>query len=298
MDRLVVASLDPFIGALAPGRLHILAGATGTGKTTAALRFLDAGLQRGERAALVTSLRPRDLRALADHLGMSLGMALAEDRILVLYQGSDLATRLGRAGALYSAIDELRVAIDRIAPSRLVIDSIAPFLADDGASAGAIGRLASWLDSLGATTLLTFPGSLDRDYDRRLEPLVQEAAGIFQLSRDPTGELALEAVTVRARGLASLPARITLAHGRDSAVLPSITAGRRPHSMQGEPADPRSSESAATQTGRGGQTHTASTSVPRPVSTSTPGSRPARAEPSSDDGRQRRPFAASCPPRS
>jgi KaiC/GvpD/RAD55 family RecA-like ATPase len=240
MDRQVIASLDPFIDALAPGRVHILTGATGTGKSTAALRFIDAGLRRGESAILVTSLRPRDLRALAEHLGIRLEMALAEERLVIMRHANDLTARLGRAGALYGAIDELRLAVPRAAPGRLVIDSIAPFLADDGASAGAVGRLAAWLDGLGATSILTLPGSLDQDYDRRLEPLVQEAAGIFHLSRDQAGGIALDAVTVRAKSLAPFPSRIRLAPGRDVAALPQEGAARPTRARQEAPSEPGS----------------------------------------------------------
>jgi hypothetical protein len=105
--------------------------------------------------------------------------------------------------------------VDRVAPARLVIDSIVPFLGDDSASGAAIGRLVSWLEPQSATTLITLPGSLDDQYDRRLEPLVQEAAGIFHLSRSATGAVALQAVTVRTKSFAPLPRRIALTPGAE-----------------------------------------------------------------------------------
>ena len=210
LDRQSIASLDAFVGALAERRVHILAGSTGTGKTAVALRFIHAALRRGERGVLVTAMRPGDIRSLATHVGLELESAIAEDRLIILRYGRELTARLGRPGALHSAVDELRALTESITPARIVIDSIAPFLADEGASGAVIARLTAVLEAVAATAIVTVPGRLGDSSDRRLEPLLQDAAAVFHLAPDPDGSIAVEPVTLRATSLEPLPTRILL----------------------------------------------------------------------------------------
>ena len=210
LDRQSIASLDAFVGALAAGRVHILSGSTGTGKTAVSMRFIHAGLRQGERGVLLTAMRPGDIRSLATHVGLELESAIAEDRFVILRHGRELTARLGRPGALHSAVDELRSLTDSIAPARIVIDSIAPFLADEGASAAVIARLTSVLEALAATAIVTVPGRLGDSSDRRLEPLLQDAAAIFHFAADADGSVVVEPVTLRATSLEPLPSRILL----------------------------------------------------------------------------------------
>jgi KaiC/GvpD/RAD55 family RecA-like ATPase len=226
LDRQSIASLDAFVGALAAKRVHILSGSTGTGKTAVSMRFLHAGLRHGERGVLLTAMRPGDIRALATHVGLELEAAIAEDRLVILRHGRELTGRLGRPGALHSAVDELRALTESIVPGRIVIDSIAPFLADEGASAAVIARLTSVLEALGATGIVTVPGRLGDSSDRRLEPLLQDAAAVFHFAAEPDGTVAVEPVTLRATSFAPLPSRITLGrvarNGRPTAQLAPV----------------------------------------------------------------------------
>ena len=68
--RTGVAPLDEQLGGGLPaGRVHLITGGIATGKTTACLHFLGAGVARGEQALLLTSARSRDLRSQATFAG-------------------------------------------------------------------------------------------------------------------------------------------------------------------------------------------------------------------------------------
>ena len=228
LDKQSIASLDAFAGALAPGRVHILSGMTGTGKSAVSLRFIGAGLERWDRALLLTSMRPRDLRSLATFLGLELEAAIAEDRLIILRHGRELSSRLARPGALYGAVDELATVVESIRPERIAIDTVAPFLAGDGASPVAIARLAEMLEIVGATAIVTVPGRVDDAYDRRLDPLVQDAAGIFHLSHEADGSVAVDTVTIRMSSFAPLPSRLTLGRPPTRGILAEERGGSRP----------------------------------------------------------------------
>src|SRR5262245_18447761 len=70
-----VPGLDEILlGGLAPGRVFLLEGNLGTGKTTMALSFLLSGAERGERGLYVTlSETETELRAGAASHGWELG---------------------------------------------------------------------------------------------------------------------------------------------------------------------------------------------------------------------------------
>src|SRR5467141_2854743 len=65
-----IPPLDARLGGAIPGRIHMLSGGPGTGKTTAGPQFLRHGLQLGETVAMLTSDRLADLGSHATHLGM------------------------------------------------------------------------------------------------------------------------------------------------------------------------------------------------------------------------------------
>ena len=191
-----IAPLDDRIGGLAPGRVYVLTGAPGTGKSVACLEFLHAALDEGGTAALLTNDDPSDLLAQGEFLGLDLGAAIAGDRLVLLRYQLDFARRFGRAATPDAAYDELRRLMGGTVPQRLAIDSVTPIVEGGSASGAAIGGLLRFLDELGATSMLTYPGDLAGRYDRRLESLAQRAAAIFHMTvdRDRGGRLDIQKV--------------------------------------------------------------------------------------------------------
>ena len=168
-----------------------------------ALQFANQGLRSGERVLMLTHVCREDLLAHAAHLGIELRGALREDRAFVVRYRPDFARRLARAGSSDHALEDLRHAISNHRPRRLVIDPFSPLLEDGSASPVAAAALAELLELSQATTLLTHAGDLASGYDRRLEPIVHAAAGVFRIMRDERGSRSLEIVSLRQPAMAS-----------------------------------------------------------------------------------------------
>src|SRR3569833_3810191 len=119
---------DITVGGLARGRLFLLEGSPGTGKTTIATQFLMAGAAEGERALYITLSETEDeLRAGA----ASHGWPLEGIDIFELVPPESLLDEQQQQSLLYSSDLELGEttrmvfdAVERVKPLRLVIDSL------------------------------------------------------------------------------------------------------------------------------------------------------------------------------
>lgn len=124
----IVGLDDVLAGGLARGRLFLLEGSPGTGKTTIALHFLLAGVAAGERVLYITlSETEHELRASAESHGWSLdGVDIYE-----LVPPESLLDEQQQQSLLYSSDLELgettsRIfeAFERTRPDRIVLDSL------------------------------------------------------------------------------------------------------------------------------------------------------------------------------
>lgn len=191
-----IKPLDDRLGGILPGRSYVLSGAPGTGKSIACLEFLHHALENGGTAAMLTHDDPDDLLAQGEFLGLELSEALADERFVLLRYQLDFARQFGRSADPQIAFDELARLLGNHVPTRLAIDSVSPFVDAGTASGAGVVALLKFLDHLGATSMLTYPGDLSGRYDRRLEPLSQRAGAILHLSteRDRTGTLEIRKV--------------------------------------------------------------------------------------------------------
>ncbi|WP_246348669.1 ATPase domain-containing protein [Sphingomonas aerophila] len=125
-----VPGLDDILcGGLAPGRVFLLEGSPGTGKTTTALQFLLTGADAGERGLYITlSETEEELRESAASHGRDIG-----DRfeIFELVPPETLLDADQQQSLLYSSDLELGEttrgifdAFERVRPTRVVIDSL------------------------------------------------------------------------------------------------------------------------------------------------------------------------------
>lgn len=124
-----VEGLDDILaGGLARNRLYLIEGSPGTGKTTAALSFLRAGAALGERTLYITlSETEEELRDTAT----SHGWRLDGVDIFELVPPESLLDEQQQQSLLYSSDLELGEttrmifqAVERVRPSRVVIDSL------------------------------------------------------------------------------------------------------------------------------------------------------------------------------
>ena len=117
-----IAELDAMMGGGIPaGNSLVLAGPTGTGKTTFAMQFVAAGLTAGERAVIaVFEEHPAVYVARARAAGVDFKAALADDRLRIIYlRPLDLSVD--------ETLEEIRVSVAEIGATRVVIDSISGF---------------------------------------------------------------------------------------------------------------------------------------------------------------------------
>ncbi|MFL5579828.1 MAG: ATPase domain-containing protein [Gemmatimonadaceae bacterium] len=129
LARTGIAGLDEILGGGLPaGRLYLLDGSPGTGKTTLALQFLLAGAARGERGLYVTLSESRlELEEVAASHGWTLGggldvfelpaeMGAEGDEPYTIFRPAEVE--------LQQAMDALFAAVDRSDARLIVIDSL------------------------------------------------------------------------------------------------------------------------------------------------------------------------------
>src|SRR5918993_5912177 len=124
-----IAGLDDILnGGLARGRLYLVEGVPGSGKTTLAMQFLIEGAQRGEKVLYITLSETRDeLDAVARAHGWDLSgisirellpqeNALESDEQYTMYHPSEVEL----AATTKSILDD----VQKLKPTRVVFDSL------------------------------------------------------------------------------------------------------------------------------------------------------------------------------
>ena len=148
-----VSGLDEMLtGGVIPGYIVLVAGSTGTGKTTLGLQFLCDGVARGEKAMLVSfEERPEKIARLAAGYGFDLD-AMAEKGLLRIVHRMP-------AGLLADQfLHELNAELRGFQPARVVLDSLTDLgfaVRDPGRLQDATWTLANMIESAGATALMT-----------------------------------------------------------------------------------------------------------------------------------------------
>jgi len=229
-----IGPIDQQLGGVMPGRTYVLSGAPGTGKSVACLQFLAAALQSGERAAILTQDDPQDLLSQGEFLSLDLAGAIASERLYLLRFQLDFNRRFSRASSPDEAFAELRSLLGTEPPSRLVIDSVVPFIDGGGSSASSAIAMLQLLDELGATSLVTYPGDLAAAYDRRLDPLTQRAAAIFHLSADRQRHRQIEIRKVRYRVASASPIPYRIEAGAGFVPMAEELRWQQDHRASGE----------------------------------------------------------------
>src|SRR5580698_7308562 len=125
-----ISGLDEILsGGLSRGNIFLLEGTPGAGKTTAAIQFLLEGEKAGERSLYITlSETEAELRQGAASHGWTLGEGI---EVFELTPPNSILENDNRQSLLYSAdleLDEatkqIFAAVERVKPSRVVLDSL------------------------------------------------------------------------------------------------------------------------------------------------------------------------------
>ena len=150
-----IRGLDEMMGGGVPaGDSIVVAGPTGSGKTTFAMQFVAEGLRRGEASVIaVFEERPKEYLARGRAFGVDFADAARDGKLRIIYvRPLDLSVD--------EALEEIRTAVQEVGATRVVIDSIsgfemalAPTFRQDFRES--LYRLVSALTGLGVTILLT-----------------------------------------------------------------------------------------------------------------------------------------------
>jgi KaiC/GvpD/RAD55 family RecA-like ATPase/CheY-like chemotaxis protein len=208
-----IAPLDERLGGLAPGRIHLVTGGLGAGKTAACLHFIGGALDEGERAAMLTGDRGSDLKALASYLGIDIDTPLRDGRLQLIRYRPEFSARFSHSSSPERAIADLRAMIGANAPTRIAIDPLDPFLGEGGpVTAGALA-LVNFLEELGATALLTHPADTADNADRRLDPIIARSVAVVRLERGHGNVHYLGVVRARVPDIPSAPIAFQIRRG-------------------------------------------------------------------------------------
>lgn len=171
-----VERLDPAIeglevvtrGGLPKGRLTLVAGTAGSGKTVFAAQFLAAGMAEGEAGVFVTfEERPSAIRRNVRSFGWDVDAWERAGR----WSFVDGAPRFGEDTTLMGEFDlsplvsRVRHAVDSTGATRVSIDSVGALVAQfeaPGPTRRAMFQLAAALEEMGVTTVMT--GERSDDY--------------------------------------------------------------------------------------------------------------------------------------
>jgi circadian clock protein KaiC len=201
-----IEGLDVVLGGGLPrGRVYVIEGSAGTGKTTLALHFLLAGRAHNEPCLLVTTIETRDDLSAAAH---SHGWSLAGLEVLELSLTDPLAQPAQRQTLFRPAqveLDETMQAVlaelERVHPARVVLDSVSMLraMADEPfAYRRYMVSLKNALVARGCTALIT--DEVLAPQDLHLRTL---AHGVVHLLREvtPFGNEQRQVEIVKMRGM-------------------------------------------------------------------------------------------------
>jgi circadian clock protein KaiC len=160
-----IAGLDPLLnGGFIKGRIYLLTGEAGTGKTIACLQFLVNALRLGERAVYVTvDERPAEILESAESFGWDFQRHIQEKNLVVLDASPYFGGRSGSSGE--KGVDPQKIVADlgnyakRLGATILIIDPLTPLISPAEASGSAHEQARSVIQlirsQLNLTTLFT-----------------------------------------------------------------------------------------------------------------------------------------------
>lgn len=179
--------LDATYGGLYSNRSYLLRGPAQSGRTTAALQFLLAGLENNESGILISSDRIENVILKAEAIGLSLENYLMDNRLILMEFPKDIINGRFQLGGVIHLLGEIERYINSYGCSRIVFDTLIPLLskAREPHLTNYVYSLMNSLDALHGTILVT-SGEPNSPVATRITELIEDAVvGSFVLSSVP-----------------------------------------------------------------------------------------------------------------
>lgn len=180
--------LDAATGGLHSKRSYLLHGPSQSGRTTAVLQFLLAGIENGENGILISSDRIENVILKAETIGLPLESHLMANRLVLMEYPKEILSGKFHYGTIVQLLGEFEQYIQHYNCSRLAFDSLLPLLtmAREPHLVNYIYSLMNSLEALGVTVLVT-TGEPNSPTAQRITQLLEDAVvGSFALSRVDT----------------------------------------------------------------------------------------------------------------
>lgn len=180
--------LDAAAGGLYSKRSYLLHGPSQSGRTTAVLQFLLAGIENGENGILISSDRIENVILKAETIGIPLESHLIANRLVLMEYPKEILSGRFHYGTIIQLLGEFEQYIQHYNCSRLAFDTLLPLLtmAREPHLVNYIYSLMNSLEALGVTVLVT-TGEPNSPIALRITQLIEDAAvGSFALSRVDT----------------------------------------------------------------------------------------------------------------
>jgi hypothetical protein len=149
-----IGPLDERIGGLQAGGSYLIVGAPGPAKAVAALQFLNAGLTRGERGALLGNADVESTLGIARAWGFDFERPWKEGLLQILGFREDFELRAVRSVEPLEILEELEVVVGREV-TRIAVDPGSMFL-NGGAKSQLGAAFLRWARTHPATVCSTF----------------------------------------------------------------------------------------------------------------------------------------------
>ncbi len=180
--------LDAATGGIYSKRSYLLHGPSQSGRTTAVLQFLLAGIENGENGILISSDRIENVILKAETIGIPLESHLIANRLVLMEYPKEILGGRFHYGTIVQLLGEFEQYIQHYNCSRLAFDTLLPLLtmAREPHIVNYIYSLMNSLEALGVTVLVSI-GEPNSPTAQRITQLVEDAAvGSFALSRVDT----------------------------------------------------------------------------------------------------------------
>lgn len=208
-----IPQIDERLGGLEPSGVYLVAGSPGPGKLVTALQFLQAGVDRGEKVVMFTTVEDDGIPEIARGWGMNLHQAWRDGSFLLFGFKDDFELRVLRSAEPLEVLEQLQ---ELIPPDtgRVAFDPGSMFLRNGSRNQLAKGFL-DWGRRNPAIVMATLAVDGGESLPSSTEWLVQATNAVIQVDRRPDG---LHQVRVNRALMGSL--------GEDDPITLQLTPGK------------------------------------------------------------------------